>query len=323
MPALDGIRAIAILLVIAGHTISWFDTGGPIGVSAFFTLSGFLITSLLLAERDHTGIRLGAFYLRRARRLLPAFVVVLVATVAVGQITLREAMPPLLYVENLARIANPASHPLSHTWSLSIEEQFYVAFPLSLLFLGRRLNDRALLGIFGALTIASAATRVLLNATGTDNARLYYGTDTNACLLLLGICLALGLRLTPWRPPTLATPITAAALIALGALPDSDTARTIAPLLASLLTAVLISATLDHEPEWLTNRTLTLVGRRSYALYLWHWPALYVWVNLGRGWVTLGVVLVVTWGITLLSWRYVEEPFLHRHVTPSARPVTV
>jgi peptidoglycan/LPS O-acetylase OafA/YrhL len=192
LPALDGMRGIAVLLVVASHCfVNRYSMAGPVGVSVFYALSGFLIASLLLLERDHAGIGPAAFYLRRARRLLPALVVLIAALLAVGAVAWRTALPPLLYVQNLAYLQRGASTPLNHTWSLAIEEQFYLAFPLSLLLL-RRLSDRQLLAVYTVAALASAAWRLSM----VDHAvSAYYGTGTNACLLLVGVCAALAVRI--------------------------------------------------------------------------------------------------------------------------------
>jgi peptidoglycan/LPS O-acetylase OafA/YrhL len=209
-PALDGLRGIAVLSVLLYHgEVSWMD-GGFLGVSTFFTLSGFLITSLLLAERSRTGrIDLGAFYVRRLRRLLPAAllclagIVVFGATVASASqlVDLRgDVISALAYVANWRLVLSGSSYadlftapsPIQHFWSLAIEEQFYLVMPLvviGLLALGKG-SWRFLAGALALLVAASIALSVLLGLTGASDDRIYFGTDTRAAELLVGALLA-------------------------------------------------------------------------------------------------------------------------------------
>lgn len=232
IPALDGIRAFAVLGVMAFHGgIPWL-AGGFLGVDTFFVLSGFLITSLLISEwhRIRT-IRLGAFWARRARRLLPALLLVLLfvafyAAVIVPRGTypnLRlDALSTLFYVANWHFILAGSNYfnqtglvsPLTHTWSLAIEEQFYLIWPLVVLAVMKSTSSlRVLLGVCVAGALASAIAMDLLYHPGSDPTRLYYGTDTHAQCLLVGAALAVSLALwarhrreaaagAPGAPPT-------------------------------------------------------------------------------------------------------------------------
>lgn len=308
MPALDGIRGIAIVLVVASHALPGpYVLAGPAGVAVFFTLSGYLIGSLLLAEADRGPLDVVGFYLRRARRLLPALVAVLAVLVAAGVLTFAAALPSLLYVQNFW----PLEGPFPVTWSLSIEEQFYLTFPWTLLLLRRRLSHGQLAAVYGGAAAASLGARVTLALAGVD---AYTWTLTNAGLLLTGVTLALVVRMTPRRlPGTLTAPLIAS-LAALGLVGDTDLARALVPILAAGLTAALILA--GRSSGLLNDRRLGLVGRRSYGLYLWHYPIL-VLAGTARGpeWLMLSIGVAVAWGVTLLSWRYVEEPFLRRRVS--------
>ncbi len=228
VPSLDGVRALAVLAVMVFHSGLPFLAGGFLGVDAFFVLSGFLITTLLVAEWQRSGtIRLRAFWARRARRLLPALlvlvvVVVLYATFAVPAGTypdLRgDALAALFYVANWHFIAAGGNYfvqtgavsPLTHTWSLAVEEQFYIVWPLVLvgvLRLFRRLVALLVVAIAGI--VASALEMALLYRHGADLTRLYYGTDTHAQSLMIGVALALALSLAiapaPARAPASAS----------------------------------------------------------------------------------------------------------------------
>ena len=212
LPGLDGLRAIAVLAVVAYHADLGWLPGGFLGVDVFFVISGFLITTLLLAERERLGrIRLRAFWMRRARRLLPALFLVLAATLTLAVVLapdevarLRgDTLAALGYVTNWYLIVRQQSYfeamgrpsPLLHLWSLAVEEQFYVVWPLVLaagLLLVRR---RGMLVASLAGAIGSALLMAWLYRPGVDPSRVYYGTDTHATGLLLGAALALA-----WTP---------------------------------------------------------------------------------------------------------------------------
>ena len=205
VPALDGLRGVAVVGVLAFHL--GHLRGGYLGVDLFFVLSGFLITSLLLVEREGTGrIDLGAFWARRARRLLPALFLLLAAVAAYAATNpvdvvmsgLRaDALATLAYIANWHAIvadkgywdlfASPSL--LEHTWSLAIEEQLYVVWPL-VVFGALRFGRRAVLGTALVLAAASALAMVVLHGAGDDTSRVYFGTDTRAAAVLVGAALA-------------------------------------------------------------------------------------------------------------------------------------
>src|SRR6476620_4423696 len=209
-PALDGGRALAVIAVIMFHAGNVYATAGFIGVDVFLVLSGFLITLLLLRELARTGrVAFGAFWLRRARRLLPALILVLLAVACFGAFVATDdealglrgdLLGSLFYVQNWRFVLSGASYftqfgspsPLRHMWSLAIEEQWYLVWPL-LLFgitaLTRR-NLRAVTVVILALAAASALLMSALYHQGGDASRAYYGTDTRAQALLVGAALA-------------------------------------------------------------------------------------------------------------------------------------
>src|SRR5215211_768531 len=209
MPGLDGLRGVAVLAVIAYHLQLGWAQGGLLGVGVFFTLSGYLITDLLLGQQDTVGhLRLGDFWLRRARRLLPALFLMLAVVVAWVTLLDRSQLPALrgdvvaaaAYVSNWWNIVRDASYfarfgpppPLDHLWSLAIEEQFYLIWPF-LLWLGLRYarGRYRMAGLTLAAAALSAIAMALLYQPGVDPTRVYEGTDTRAFGLLVGAALAM------------------------------------------------------------------------------------------------------------------------------------
>src|ERR687886_1892219 len=214
LPGLDGLRAIAVAAVLLYHAdLAWIP-GGFLGVEVFFVISGYLITALLLAEwRKRERLDLRSFWLRRARRLLPALLLLLLATLTTFVLFLPgevakvrgDALSALGYVTNWYFILRQQSYfevigrpsPLLHLWSLAIEEQFYLVWPPLLLLLLRRWEKRGALVVALAGSLASAVLMALLFRPGADPSRVYYGTDTRAAGLLFGAALAC--VWAPWR----------------------------------------------------------------------------------------------------------------------------
>ncbi len=305
-PALDGIRALAVYLVLAYHAGVDPLAGGFLGVDVFFVLSGYLVTRVLTRDLDGEGrIRLGRFYARRMRRLLPAATVVLVTTAVVvvaldppatwddAESGIRAAS---VYVSNwffAARAtdyfaADVTTNPVLHFWSLSVEEQFYLAWPLVLLAVHRaarvagtdRRSRRLVQG-----TVAAGAVASLLWAwhlAGTDLSRAYYGTDTRAYQLLAGALLGLApgiLRRLAGSSAgrTASTALAVAAPIALVALasdlwsPDPIERGALATVGALLLIAAVEVAPTGLGGRLLGAAPIAYLGRISYGVYLWHW----------------------------------------------------
>lgn len=341
IPGLDGIRALAVLAVLAYHA-GFRVPGGYLGVETFFVLSGFLITLLLRAEHARTGtIRIGVFWARRVRRLLPALLAVLGTTVVLVAIWLptelatvrADALAALLYVINwkfiLAQQAyfDATARPplLQHLWSLAIEEQFYLVWPV-VCAVAFRLRRRAIVvvGITGA-ALASTLLLSVLATQGGDPSRAYYGTDTRMGGLLWGALLAVvwGTASRRIARPGAIRALDAAGLAALaGVLGMYLWLHAQHPLLyrgglllVDALTIVVIAAT-SHPatqvvPALLGWRPLRWIGERSYGLYLWHWPILLLGAPLvppGSGWAGTVGLLVVTVLVAALSYRYLEHP---------------
>ncbi len=331
-PALDGIRALAVVAVLLYHGhVSWMK-GGFLGVDAFFVLSGFLITSLLLAEWNTRGaIDLRAFWMRRCRRLLPAMLVVVAAVSAYASVLaardeldeLRsDTLATLGYAANWRAIAVGDQYgdlfsvpsPLQHTWSLAIEEQWYLLWPLLLLGLlvAARRHRAIPLAAIGTLLLASAALMAWLYDPA-DLARSYYGTDTRSQSLLVGAGLALVIHrvhVGRWIPvlaiAALAwfwatTPLEASWLYHGGLL------------LCAALVAMVIVAAIRPGPvrSLLSLRPLPQIGLISYGLYLWHWPV-YVVLSSARtnvdGWSLLVLRICVTGILAMASYVLIERP---------------
>lgn len=331
--ALDGVRGIACLLVLTAHLVisetGRFAGGGGAGVTMFFTLSGFLITALLLEERDRTGrTRLGAFYLRRARRLLPALTVYVLAMLALAPIIgpwfadLRGATWSLLYLSNWRMVDGETFGALSHTWSLAIEEQFYLLWPLALIVVLRRAPETILLGITAVGIAASIYQAVTLWDGPLTVNRIYFGSDTRANAILLGCAAAIIARkLGAGRGrPLLATALVLA-VIPLGFVSGIQAIFVWMPIAVAALTATaLIIGTRGTWTGPLAHPALGWIGQRSYGLYLWHYAAVTALPSFGLTWVQWAPLYVVlTLAATVLSWRYVEQPFLTKR-TPADTP---
>ena len=342
VPALDGLRGLAVGAVLAYH--GGMLTGGWLGVDLFFVLSGYLITSLLLVRAGAGGrVDPVAFWARRVRRLGPALVIALVGVAAYSALVAlpiersgirADGIATLFEVANWRTILAHGDYwatglrpsPLRHTWSLSIEEQLYLAWPLAVAGLLRWRNRPAVVAVAaGVGALASAGWMILLQARGADVDRLYLGTDTRASALLLGAALAgLRLHLGPrrWaatRPARRILGALAALLLALAWVRLSGTSslpyRGVLPL-AGLAGALVVAALADRGHPGPLGRALGWpplagLGRISYGLYLYHWPIFLV-LDQARtgldGWPLFLLRSIVSIAAAAASYRFVERP---------------
>ncbi|MBQ9069379.1 MAG: acetyltransferase, partial [Eggerthellaceae bacterium] len=351
IPALDGLRAFAVLAVIFYHMGFSWATGGLLGVTMFFVLSGYLITGLLIVEYRTSGsINLPNFWLRRVRRLVPAIVTVILVVAALctlfNHVLLTkmrpDVVPSLLFFSNWWQIFHNVSYfdaigspsPLQHFWSLAIEEQFYLVWPPLLFLLFRMgVNEKPLRRGVLALAAASALLMAFMYDPAADPSRVYYGTDTRAFSLLIGAWLAFvwpAGMLTERSGGSLGTigrlafdGIGAVALI--GVLAMCAFANGYSPLLyrggillCSILTAIVI-AVIAH-PVSLLGRLCALpplvwIGKRSYGMYLWHYPILLLMTDPNSTsdpnplWLLLELAVIV--GVSALSYTFIENPIRH------------
>ena len=312
-PALDGLRAVAVLLVIGYHLgIPGFSQGGSLGVTMFFVLSGFLITALLAQERFDTGrLDLLGFYFRRVLRLVPALVVMVGAVVIIFAITgkLQSIVGPaaaaLFYYADLVPRSHGELGPLWHTWTLATEEQFYLLWPAALLVL------IALVGRWrGALPAAATALMVILTVSDV--------LPIGGTALLTGSALGLvAVRGLLFRPPVWLVVVSVALLVAnLAALPIPPTYGLLTPILP---TAVLVALSATSGIPVLAIAPLVAVGRNSYGLYVWHFPIIRIaQPRLLRHGVPLVVdkalLLVLIFAVAIGSYAFIERRFLRmRH----------
>ena len=333
---LDGVRGLAILMVMLDHGKIIGDGFGFLGVNTFFVLSGFLITSLLVTEWEQKGaINLVHFYFRRALRLLPALCVLLVVFLILAFLLdphrralreVNEALFALFYFTNWAAIFHLGRHiTLLHTWSLSVEEQFYLLWPLILMFFLRKTTRPSLLcwiclGIFLSGLARVAVMLVSSIDISYSPFRLNFGLDTRADSLLAG-CFA-GMAVTSnllrvWNRPkalSVAAAISLTGLLFMGTL-DLMTEPMILfgwPL-ASLFAAVLIVHLTKTSGSVLhfifENRVMVFIGRISYGLYLWHYVLLTVLQQQDLPW-RYGTYLVPVFAVAILSYYVVERPCL-------------
>ena len=357
-PGLDGVRALAVLAVFAYHVGvtgggAHILSGGFLGVDVFFVLSGYLITNLLMIEVQTTRrVSIRNFYVRRARRLLPAVIALLFAVAAIAVYWLPEQaarmrgdlVAALSYVTNWWLIASDSSYfgggerpsLLTHLWSLAVEEQFYLIWPLVIIVLARlRPGRRTVLIGLGVAVVASTVAAALIYDPWTDPSRVYYGTDTRALAPLLGAALAFALRSWQARPslPGRASRIWNAAgilaLAGLGAvavlLGDNDPALYRGGFLVIAILAAIVVTAAGHPATWLGralgHQPLRWLGQRSYAFYLWHWPVC-VLTRPGSdvpvtGWANTALRLAITLALAEISYWVVERPFRKPHGAPA------
>lgn len=343
-PALDGLRGVAVASVLLYHFGLRYARGGYLGVDAFFVLSGYLITTLLVREWSSSGgIALGRFWAHRVRRLFPALCLVLVAVAAYAALVAKpdikdqlryDGLATLFYVMNWRLIASAQSYfdqfapsPLRHMWSLAIEEQYYLVWPLITLGVLRLWRSaRALLVLCGVLAVVSAVWTFALFDPAVDASRLYYGTDTRAQSLLIGSALAAavaaGLRFTsPLARRLVAMAAVLAALLLAVAwirLPATSPALYRFGFTGhALLVGVIILACTQIGPNpvraVLSFEPLRRLGIISYGVYLYHWP-IFVWVDGSRtglapdSFALFLLRLALTLVVSIASFVLVERP---------------
>jgi peptidoglycan/LPS O-acetylase OafA/YrhL len=348
--ALDGIRGVAVAAVLLFHAGVSSVSGGMLGVDVFFALSGFLITSLIVTEYSRSGsVGLGRFYARRARRLVPALIILLLGVAAFSRwmadpstmAAIRgDALSTLLYSANWRFVFSHQSYfahygppsPLLHTWSLAVEEQFYLLWPLVCLVALQRWGRRGVGIVAGMGALVSVAVSVGLYSAGASSARLYYGTDTRAQAVLAGACLG-----AFW--PALASPRLASsgrkALVGLAgligaayvlwafhAVAGNSPSLYHGGFLFVALATLAVILVVTTQPRALITRALSVgplryVGRISYGVYLFHYPLFLVLTpqTTGQSGSTLLVLrLAVTLVAASLSFHLLEEPIRTRRL---------
>ncbi|MGH9194809.1 MAG: acyltransferase family protein [Acidimicrobiia bacterium] len=337
VPALDGLRGIAVLMVLGLHAFK-FPRGGFLGVDLFFVLSGFLITSLLLQEHAERGdIALRSFYRRRWLRLAPAHLSLVVAvslvSAGIGIFTLEWLGVSALHLTNVITVFGNSEtvhltfRATSHLWTLAMEEQFYVLWPIALATMLRRdlsIKRMQVLVVFGIASVF--LWRIYLTLEGAGASRIYAAPDTRADTLLVGCLLGLLWHAHPsivrrfgqlamW--PSIALLIFGAIFFveANAALPFGGYT------LVALGCACIIAAAIDVRPSWLGSHAMVWLGKRSYSLYIWHFFVLWLFDPQFGSWVLdsssgpdlhLLPALLMSFGAAELSYRFIEEPFLRR-----------
>ena len=357
IPGLDGLRAVAVLAVLAYHLWPEWFPGGFVGVDVFFVISGFLITTLLLRERRSAGrIAFGAFWLRRARRLLPPLITVVVVSLAAARLVdadllvgaPRQVLGALTFSTNWVEVGAGADY-FDHStptlfmtfWSLAVEEQFYLLWPaVFALVAAARIRSNVMARAAGGVALGSALLMAVLMLRGSTTTRVYYGTDTHLFGLMVGVSVAFGfaggfgvLAAPRWRRLRIWVGFVGLATVAVlvtGLHGDSGFTYPLGLLVASGAGGLMVAA-LPGSPtayrRWTRWRVLDWVGSRSYGLYLWHWPVILVVnqaISPGRAGegvpiLTAVVSLSATFALTELTYRFVETPIRRDGLIASLR----
>lgn len=334
-PDIDGMRAIAVLLVILFHANFTFFSGGYIGVDVFFVISGFLITSTIVKELNAGSFSFKAFYLRRIRRIIPVLVfIMLVITVPAVWFLFannletfgRTLLHTLLSTNNFYLWLNKGEYfaenseliPLLHTWSLSVEEQFYFFWPLLLLFLHNRFSLPQRLVFIFLFLISGVMLSVYLTESNPNLA--YFLLPARIFELTIGACLALFWEKLPSLSKTQNSFLSVAGLglilIPAILLNKSSLFPGLNALWPCLGTAFIIFSGKESQNQGIINkiiqnRALVWVGLLSYSMYLWHWPLFtfikYMGINL-EGMVRMAAILSI-FALSYFSWRFIEQPF--------------
>lgn len=336
VPALDGLRALAVALVVFDHLSGWF-VGGGVGVGIFFVLSGFLITSLLVEESERSGtIRLGRFYLRRSLRLYPPLLAMLAVTAAFMHPTAEQVIAPSTYSTNLLDWFGYAPGVYGQTWSLGLEEQFYLLWPLLLpVVLG--VTRRTSASVLVVLAIAAHVCGQIGFAFGlpAHNPLATYNPIWQGGAIMIGCALALATRGGTWKPSHPRLLVVAGVSVCLAAaIVESISLRYgfligILPELASAGLIIGLIHTQQGVARMFAWPLVVWAGRRSYAIYLWHFPLIrYAY---SHGWGGRGAVAMVfvTVAAAELSWRLIEAPIARlktrqaQTLTAASRPRSV
>lgn len=344
MPGLDGLRAVAVIAIIIYHLNPQWLPGGFLGVDTFFVISGYLITSLLLTEYYNTGkIDLKSFWLRRFKRLIPAVFFLIMSVLLLTLIfepseikpIRSDAIAAVFYVSNWWYIIQNVDYfeqfavaPFKHLWSLAIEEQFYLVFPLVLLGLLTFVRRTKWIRItFYTLLFISLVTMAVLYVPQENVARVYFGTDTRLQTLLMGVILAWiwpPFKLSAKINQTLKSVIDAIGLIGLVILilcfKNVEEAGNWLYyggfFLISGVTLFVIASSVHpsgYFAKLLGNRVFTYIGSRSYSLYLWHYPIIvFIHHQFVQGQIPTFVYLIellLMFGMAEFSYRFIEQPF--------------
>jgi peptidoglycan/LPS O-acetylase OafA/YrhL len=356
-PALEGLRGFALIGMLCFHAEFQWAVGGFLPIPTFFTLSGYLITSLFLVEWERTGsIRLRTFWARRFRRLMPASLLTLAGISLFGAFVatpdqlarLRgDVLWALAYAANWRFLFSDTAYaelflvrsPVLHFWSLGIEEQFYLAFPL-IAVLGLRLGSgsRAVFGaVLGALVAGSVLASWALTTTGASVDRVYYGTDTRGAELLMGGLLALLLCGREITSRTLRRVIQALGAVAMLVMVGLWTVVDLDPswlylggfAAYTLLSVAVIAAGVQPSGPvrvLLSSRAIRWIGRVSYGAYLFHWPV-YLWLSPERTgleqWPLFAVRGLLTFGLAGISYEFFEAPIRRGRALKGWRPFVV
>jgi peptidoglycan/LPS O-acetylase OafA/YrhL len=326
-PALDGIRALAVFMVIGFHAFAPGASGGYLGVDVFFVLSGFLITTLLVGEVDRTGtIRLGSFYLRRLLRLTPALLLMLTAYLLLAPLAwpnmafhtdVRDVLISTFYLSDYASAFWSAPYYLRHTWSLAVEQHFYLLWPLLMLALAPRLGRRQLVVTLAVLYAVFTAWRIYCDLHGEfAYEHSYYRFDTRLSGLVAGSLFAVwmtGNRRPAWRHAELAA-MTALAVLALCSwrfqvLSTGAMTYGIAAVEFATLALIYVAITTERSRvrRALAHPAPAYVGKMSYGIYLWHYP-IFVYMSGRYAWYEIlllgGAASLV---LAILSYHSVEK----------------
>jgi peptidoglycan/LPS O-acetylase OafA/YrhL len=327
IPEIDGLRAVSILLVFLVHCDVQWIRGGEIGVDIFFVISGYLITSVLLAEYTNSGaVGIKAFYLRRILRIVPAFAFFLMAYLALTFLIVSPVNRPdhlwtLLYassyVMNWTRLAGLPSGALGHTWSLAVEEHFYLVWPIMFATIASLPRVRLIVACVGLVLIAFG-WQAWLALQDDMRSRVYFSSDTRAIQLFVGCLLAvLPLqRVSPFASKTWFLPLAVLCVVVITGRIPQRWYDAMSPVIIAASAAWLIAAVVGGKKTVLSallkTRGCVAMGRLSYSLYLWHVPIIVFLA--GRGIVTPHwlpfVALPSSLAVAALSYYIVERPFL-------------